>query len=172
MSCRCHRSRRRATLKTNPLQKLQTQLGNLKGKLALVKSTGMYGDAMQQRPTQEYTPRRLGASPPRELVELRYQATASLLAVYGVSPSIMGLSQGGTGIAPAGQREAWRQFLHATVQPVARLVEQEATAKLGKPVTFSFDRLFASVIYRVGREPFNQWWPVAWQLKRRLRCPA
>ncbi len=127
----------------NPLQKLQNQLAALKGKLALVRSQSTFGEANGQR-TQEWTARRLGASPPRELVELRYQATASLLAVYGVSPAIMGLSQGGTGIAPAGQREAWRQFLHATVQPIARLIEHEASLKLGKDIRFGFDRLFAS----------------------------
>ena len=42
------------------------------------------------------------------------------------------------------QREAFRRFLHATVQPLARLVERELTEKLDAPITLNFDGLFAA----------------------------
>ena len=42
-----------------------------------------------------------------------------------------------------GQRESYRRFLHATVVPIARIVQTELTAKLDGDVRLSFDSLFA-----------------------------
>ena len=47
------------------------------------------------------------------------------------------LFQGGDS---TGLREAWRQFLHGTIQPVSLLVNAELTAKLEKDVSLNFDR--------------------------------
>lgn len=40
--------------------------------------------------------------------------------------------------------EAWRQFLHASVAPQARIIEAELSEKLETEISLSFDRLFAS----------------------------
>ena len=40
--------------------------------------------------------------------------------------------------------EAWRQCLHASVAPQARMVESELSEKLETEVSLPFDRLFAS----------------------------
>ena len=51
---------------------------------------------------------------------------------------------GGTGGASA-LREAWRQFLHGSVAPVARQVQYELRSKLDSPdLSLNFDSLFAS----------------------------
>ena len=41
-------------------------------------------------------------------------------------------------------REAWRQFLHASVMPVSLSVSAELTDKLDTDIRLSFDRMFAS----------------------------
>ena len=80
---------------------------------------------------------RLGASPPQTMLSLLDQATKDLLAACGVPIDLV--TAGGTG-----QREAWRRFLHGTVQPIARICEYELGKLYGKDITLSFDALFAS----------------------------
>ena len=41
-------------------------------------------------------------------------------------------------------REAWRQFLHASVMPVSLSVSAELSEKLDTDIRLSFDRMFAS----------------------------
>ena len=41
-------------------------------------------------------------------------------------------------------REAWRQFLHSSVVPVAALVSAELSDKLAVDIGLNFDRMFAS----------------------------
>ena len=41
-------------------------------------------------------------------------------------------------------REGWRQFLHASVVPVAALVSAELSDKLAVDIGLNFDRMFAS----------------------------
>ena len=127
---------------TDPLATLRSTLKDLKGKTAILESTRSMAPSMGSAPPSDWKPQRLGANPPETLVELRYAALASLLAVMGVSPALAGVTN--TAVAPAASREAWRQFLHGTVQPAARLVAAEASRKLGIDVEFNFDRLFAS----------------------------
>ena len=126
----------------DPLAKLRSTLKDLKGKTAILESTRSIAPTMGAAPAADWKPSRLGASPPESLIALRYAALASMLAVMGVSPALAGVTA--TSAAPAASREAWRQFLHGTVQPAARLVAAEASKKLGNEVAFNFDRLFAS----------------------------
>ena len=119
---------------------LRQTLKTLKGKTALVETTaGGYGEGMNTAPRKDYQPVRLGADPPDSLRELREDVAHSLLQACGVPLSLV--SERGDGAA---RREAWRQFLHASVSPVARTVEAELSEKLETAVTLNFDRLFAS----------------------------
>lgn len=128
---------------SDPLAKLRATLKDLQGRIAMVTSTaGGWSEGRVASPPSEWTPRRLGASPPDALVKLRYQAVASILSATGVSPVLAGLSESGG--SQNALREALRQFLHSTVAPVARIVAAEAERKLGRPVAFDFDALFAS----------------------------
>ena len=43
-------------------------------------------------------------------------------------------------------REAWRRFLHATIDPLGKLVAEELTEKFEFPVSLNFDSLMASDI--------------------------
>ncbi len=128
---------------SDPLAKLRGQLRNLKGRIAMVTSTaGGWTEGRVNAPQSEWNPRRLGANPPDSLVRLRYQAVASILASCGVSPVLAGLAEAGG--SQNALREALRQFLHATIAPVGKIVSAEAERKLGMPVALDFDALFAS----------------------------
>ena len=62
-----------------------------------------------------------------------------MLSACGVPPMLAAAKAG-----DSGQREAWRRFLHGTVQPVSGLVAVELTGKLEQEIKLSFDGLFAS----------------------------
>ena len=64
----------------------------------------------------------------------------AVLAACGV-PIELVIAADGTG-----QREAWRRFMHGTLQPLSLILVTELTRALGRTVTLTFDRLFASDI--------------------------
>ena len=120
---------------------LRTTIGALRGKAALVPTTsGGWGDADEApgRGAVDWAVRRLGASPGAPLVSLRDGAALAILAACGVPVELV---NGGDGTA---LREAWRRFLHSTVQPLAGVLAVELTRKLDVDVGLSFDGLFAS----------------------------
>lgn len=125
---------------TDPLAGLRQDIGALNGRTGLVESTsGGWGQGRGQAPQQDWVPRRIGANPPDTLLTLRDGALLSVLAAYGIPPSLVG-----AGGAAQANREAWRQFLHGTLQPLGQLVADEAGRKFGEPLRVSFDQLFAS----------------------------
>ena len=75
------------------------------------------------------------------MVELRQAAHDSVLSAAGVPAALFSARSDATGA-----REALRQFLHSTLQPLAALVAVEARAKLDPGVTFDFSRLMAADI--------------------------
>ena len=121
---------------------LRKTLKTLKGKTALVETTaGGYGEGVNTAPRKDYQPVRIGANPPQSLRELREDVSHSLLQSCGVPLGLV--SERGDG---ASRRECWRQFLHSSVAPQARIIEHELSEKLDTAVSLSFDRLFASDI--------------------------
>ena len=115
-------------------------LKGLRGDVALVETTAAgWGKGEQAAPRHDWSPQRIGANPPPSLPVLRSEAGQSILAACGVPVELFVASDG------TGQREAWRRFLHGTVEPMAAPVVQELREKLELPgLTFSFDSLFAS----------------------------
>ena len=124
----------------DPLAALKSDLRALKGGIALVETTSAgWGDGRSASPNQDWVAKRLGPDPPASLEVLRAAAERSVLFACGVPPTLMSANT-------AAAREAWRQFLHATIAPVAALVAAECTEKFGFPVSLSFDALMASDI--------------------------
>ena len=121
---------------------LQTDLRNLKGKLALVESTSSnWGDGSQGAPRKDMAASRLGPMPPASQIDLRDNVSRTVLAACGVPLSTVEKVDG------AASREGFRQFLHATISPVSLTVAAECADKLNTPtLTLSFDRLMASDI--------------------------
>ena len=123
------------------LTALSTDIKTLRGRLALVETTsGGWGDGVIEAPNTDWKPNRIGAAPPPETVTLRENVRDSILAACGVPPPLV-QNSGGTDT-----REAWRQFLHGTIAPVARTLETELSEKFDMAVTIDFENLFASDI--------------------------
>ena len=126
---------------TTQTEVLRDSLANLRGKLALVPSAGGgWGAGDRAAPRTGWRTERLGANPPESLAKLRTDTARHILAAAGVPVELF---EGGEGTSA---REAFRRFLHASVAPVARLIEAELSAKLETAVSFNFDQLFAADI--------------------------
>ena len=121
---------------------LRAVITALRSKTALVPTmVGGWGDDAEgpQQGTRDWDVRRLGAAPGAPLVSLRDGAALAILAACGVPTELVG---GGDGTS---LREAWRRFLHSTVQPLGRIMAVELARKLDTPgLALSFDGLFAS----------------------------
>ena len=126
----------------DPMTLLRRDLGNLKGRATLVEQASSWevkADRTGGSGPADWRARRLGADPPEGLVELRRDAAAEVLAACGVPVELVTASG-----ASAGEREAWRRFLHGSVQPVAALIREELRAKLDTGLSLSFAELRAS----------------------------
>lgn len=120
---------------------LQQQLAGLRGKVALVPTTaaGWVTDGKTGAPRHDWRIERIGANPPSVLDMLRTNSARHVLAACGVPIELVEPSEG------TGAREAFRRFLHASIAPVARMVEEELRMKLDTPgLSLSFDDLFAA----------------------------
>ena len=105
---------------------LKTALGKLRGNVALPETTaGGSGQGAGAAPHRDWRPERLGANPPAGLVSLRTEVGAAVAAACGIGPGLLSAAADGTG-----QRESYRRFLHATLRPLAAIVEDELRAKL------------------------------------------
>ncbi len=121
---------------------LKNDLRGLKGRTALVPSMAdKWGEGRAGAPARDWQQQRIGGNPPDVLRALWLEAEASVLASAGIPPTLFSTRGEATGA-----REALRQFLHSTLQPLGDLIAAEATAKFGAPVSLSFDRLFAADI--------------------------
>ena len=123
---------------STPLDALVATLAGLKGRSTLVPSLQRDVISGAGAP-QDWRSVRIGADPPASVVELRRDGHNALLSACGIPPQMF--ASGGQANAA---REALRQFLHATVNPIARVLETEARDKLGVPVALDFTALHAS----------------------------
>lgn len=126
----------------DPLASLRATLQSLQGRLVLVESMSAgWGDGRASAPNNEWSVVRIGANPPAGLLQLRMDVQDTILAACGVPPQFATSK----GESAQGNREMWRDFLHGTINPVARLVRHELRRKLNSPeLEISFDSLFAS----------------------------
>ena len=110
----------------DPLAALKSDIRALRGRAALVETTAAgWAEGRAAAPMRDWQPVRLGANPPAALVELRQAVEVTVAAACGV-PAVLVMATG-DGTA---QRESYRRWLHASVQPLARLVEAELGEKL------------------------------------------
>ena len=121
--------------------KLQDDLRRADGRLTLVDSTADWGQGAENKPGQDWQPRRLGANPPQGVIELRAGAERSILAAAGVPVSVLSEADG------TKAREDYRRFLHSTIMPLGRLVGPQLDRALGTlGLAFDFTALAASDI--------------------------
>ena len=118
---------------------IKQDLRTLQGKTTLPESTaGGWGQGQAAAPQRDWHPMRLGPEPPDSMATIRRDAAHMVLAASGVPVELASGSEG------TGAREAWRRFLHATVQPIGESVAEELRLKTGRRVRIGFDALMAS----------------------------
>ena len=96
------------------------------------------GPGIAPSPATEYLPKRFGANPPEALTELRRDIERSVLASYGILPSLVDARAAGNSL-----REARRQF-HGTIVALATLIESALSEALNETVTLSMRRTRAA----------------------------
>ena len=126
---------------------LEAKIASLKGQLALVPSTAQdwQGKGSGIGSANDWQPRRLGMDPPESEIMLRSDVALSVLSACGVPVELVSKGEG------TASREAWRRFLHGSVDPVARLVAQELSEKLETDVTPDLSSLHASDVQAPAR---------------------
>ena len=126
----------------DPLAGLKADIAAGRGKALLVETTNSgWGEGKTVAPQADWRQSRIGPDPPAEFCNLRESAAQSVLAAHGIQPALlMGRSDGTLA------REGWRQLLHGTLRPVARIIADELAAKLdlSAPPVFDFTALYAS----------------------------
>ena len=117
-------------------------IAKARGRAVLVETTQSGGgEGYPARPARDWQGSRLGPNMPSAEVESRRDVERSVAAACGVPPVLLGLAGPGS----ADSRESWRQFVFATIQPIARIIEAELD-RIGLAGTVSFERLAASDI--------------------------
>lgn len=122
------------------VDQLKLDLAQLDGKIALVETAAGGWDAGRAAARREYETRRLGPDIPESNIELYKEINRMILTACGLPTEIIDGRTEGTS-----NREAWRRFLHSTLQPLAKLVQAQA-AEVDLIVEFSFESLMASDI--------------------------
>lgn len=118
---------------------LRTDLKAAKGGVVMAETmAGAYGKGMAEAPQSDWQQKRIGSEPPDVLRALRSDVGRHVAAACGIPADLIE-----AGTDAAGQREAYRRWLWASVVPLGRLVAEEASAKLDAAVSLTFDRLGA-----------------------------
>ena len=118
----------------DPLKLLKADLRTARGKALLLETTHAgWGDGRSAAPQRDWSPSRLGPTPPETMVQLRQEVFNAVLASCGVPPSLFIDSDG------TSQREAVRRWHLNTVLPLARLLQDELSEKLEGSCRLVFD---------------------------------
>lgn len=121
------------------LRNLTDKLKGLAGGIALVQSTRSQASTMGAAPLKDWEPQRYGFNAPATLEAARTRAGRDVLAACGVPVEMVEVADG------TGQREAYRRFLHTTLEPIGRRIASEIRAKHDAPgFALDFRPLFAS----------------------------
>ena len=121
--------------------KLQTDLGNLNGKTAIVETQAEgHGQGRQAAPHQDWQPKRIGAQIPESHIGLRDSVGRDVCSALGIPNGLF------TGTDGGGLRESYRQLLTSCLEPLAAIIAAEFKEKTGYPVELDFKRLAAADI--------------------------
>ena len=135
-----------AGLKDERKKELRTDLGDLKGRTAIVEtmSEGM-GQGRFAAPHQDWQVKRMGAQIPEPHITLRSEVGRDVCSALGIPGALYSGTDGGS------SREAYRQLLTATLEPWAEIIKAEFRERISYPVQFNFRRLAASDIAATAR---------------------
>ena len=148
------------------LSELRAAIAGLRGRVFLPETTaaGWRADKAEA-PRRDWQPHRIGGAVDQNMVLARRDAFGEVLAATGTPPSLSSDADG------TSQREAFRRYLTLTVEPLARVLEQELSAKLEGRVSLDFSALYAHDL--VGRaSAYSGLSRAAWTWARRSRLRA
>lgn len=117
---------------------IKAALPGLRGRAALVES-GDFDVPGGGRGMKTWSVTRLGADPSAGAVTLAHQAFVEVLSATG-TPAVL-FSERGDGTA---SREGLRRYMHTTLQPLAKLIAAELTAKLDTAVELDLTAIHAA----------------------------
>ena len=121
------------------LDSLRTDIGDAKGGAILLESTAAGWDEGRAKGTlADWKAQRLGPEIPENLRQLHEDALQRVLAACGIPGSLASVGADGTQL-----REDYRRFVMLAVQPMARRIAAEASAKLDADVQLDFHGLHA-----------------------------
>lgn len=120
---------------------IKSDLAALRGRLAFVETVAAgWGEGAAAAPRKDWQPVRLGPNVPESSVALHERSATAILSALGLPAPLVEPRADGTA-----RREAYRQWLHAGVQPMARVVEAEVRRVLEDPeARLSFRSLAAA----------------------------
>ena len=119
-----------------PAQRDDIKKAIVKGGLTVIDQVSPRGE---QQPSARWSPVDYGPAPDQWSVSLRGDLIVEVLSAYGVPPALFATAGDGSG-----QREAWRRFWAGTMQPLARMLEDELRGKLDPRAAVTLDALRAS----------------------------
>ena len=129
---------------TDLLGPLRSDIKAARGKALLVETVSAgWGEGKSGAPASDWAAKRLGPTPPAELIQLRQQSFSAMLSACGVPPSLFSPGAPGTS-----QREGLRRRHMNLVLPLAKLLQDELSEKLEVPISIKLD---ASARDQVGR---------------------
>ena len=113
----------------DPLALLRRDIGGARGQTLIVETAMAAADSPASAPRKDFQVARFGANPPRHLVELREQVARDVGGACGVPRALLDSSASGQA-----SREAWRQFVSASIDGLARRIEAQLLDQLGVDV--------------------------------------
>ena len=120
----------------DPLSALRRDIGSARGQVLAVESQMSLADSPGTAPRRDYQIARFGASPPRDLVELREAVARDIGAACGIPRSLLDSTASGQAA-----RESWRQFIAGSVSGLCRRLEAQIGEQLGVPVSIDTAQL-------------------------------
>ena len=118
---------------------LTARLGKGGGAVHLVETTkGGHGAGMAAAPQSDWAPKHLRPDVAATILEVRKQSRSDVLAALNTPENLL------AGGSDAGQRESFRRYTNTTLAGIAAMAAGELTAKTGRPVSISFEKLYAS----------------------------
>ena len=113
---------------TRQLDAFRDDLARAKGSLLVLEDASTWSASGAGSGNPELRQTRFGFNPPDIVAAIRTDAGRDVLAACGVPPTLFVANSDGTA-----QREAFRRFMHASLRPLARIIEAEARVKLDTP---------------------------------------
>ena len=131
----------------DPLTTLRQDMAGAKGSTLLVPTMRAgFGGGPGTAPDRDYLAARFGMNPPQAVGEPRRDVGRDILAASGFPPILASHNAPGTSL-----REAWRQFVALTVEPVAELVAEQLSEAMDVRITLDMRRTRAADVVMLAR---------------------